>query len=357
MLRELRVDGRAIPARLVVDPETAGIAGAEIEWIELRPTPDARGWRSTRFDKGRNQWALPVTGLPGDPDPGIDPVEGTARFAASVRWRNPDATFTSLATDGWSVRPEWADPRSAPGFRVSRFEGNALLGRALGLARLPFVDGATNEHAWERVALRPADLFLCAYEDLSGGPLPGAIRVAALDGPEWSWLLLDVVQDAHKRKLPTAPVVGALGRPVPWAKQFGDTSGVTAGDVVIASGKVAILERDDGDGWLGNGDHVLHGMKGRLARGTLADLPEGAMSVRRSRGFQTLAKQLSDAGYGPLEEATAAFSPALRRAVRAFQRDHELPDTGLPDEATLRSLEDFLARVAGESAAAGDSTR
>jgi hypothetical protein len=357
MLSDLRVEGRAVPARLVFDPQTAGIADAEIEWIDLRPTPDAKGWRRARYEMGRYQWALPITSFPGDPSPGIDAAFGTARFAASVRFRNRDGAFATLGTDGWTVRPDWTDPRSAPGFRVTRYESATLFGRSLGLARLPFMESATNEHAWERVALRQADLFLCAYEDLSGGPLPKTVRAKALEGPEWNWLLTDAVRGAHLRGHPLAAAVGPQGRPVPWLRRADDSVGVAYGDIVLASGKVAILDADDGDGWLGNGDRVVHAAKGRLARGTLGELPAGMITVRRPKNFSKLVEQISAAGYGPLIDKTV-FSPGLRKAIRSFQHDHGLPDNGLPDDATLHALDEFLARVAkAGDAAPADSAR
>ena len=358
MLAQLRVDGRAIPERLLFDPQTAGIADAEIEWVELRPTAEAKSWRRTRYDMGRYQWALPITSLPGEPDPGIDASFGTARFAASVRFRGRDGAFVTLGTDGWTARPDWTDPRSAPGFRVTRFESATLFGRALGYARLPFLETATNEHAWEKVALRQTDLFLCPYEDLAGGPFPAAVRKGALEGPDWNWLLTDVVRGARKRGHPSAALVGPQGRPVAWLKRGDDPQAVAYGDVVIASGKIALLDNDDGDGWLGNGDRVLHAAKGRLTRGTLGDLPEGTIVVRRPKKFSKLVEQMTAAGYGPLVDKVGIFSPALRKATRSFQHDRHLPETGLPDETTLHALDDFLAHLAGPDAGAPrDSTR
>ncbi|MFN8176993.1 MAG: peptidoglycan-binding protein [bacterium] len=355
MLRTLRVDGRAIPDRLVFDPEAAGIASAEIEWTELQPAPDASGWRRTRLPTGRNQWALPLRDFSSDPSTNVEPDMGTARFAVSVQYRDTKGMYTTLTSDGWSPRPDWADPRNAPGFRVTRDKGRSLYGRVFGLARLPFFAGATNEHAWAKVALRPSDLFVAAYEDFAGGPFPAKLRSGAVDGPEWSWLLDDVVRGAHKRSREKAPVVGPTGRGVPWQRLTVSPDGVALGDVLVVGGTVAILEVDNGDGWLSNDDKVLHSVTGRLARGILGDLPDGEIVVRRPKEFRALAGKLKDAGYGSL--LPGAFTPEMRRAIMSFQKDHGLPDTGVPDDATLRALDEFLAHMASEEKAAKDSTR
>jgi hypothetical protein len=263
--------------------------------------------------------------------------------------------YTTLTTDGWSPRSDWTDPRNAPGFRVTRDKGRTLYGRVFGLARLPFFAGATNEHAWAKVALRPSDFFVAAYEDFAGGPFPAKLRGGAVDGPSWDWLLTDIVRGAHKRTHTKAAVVGPTGRGVPWQGHSTTPGGVTLGDVVILGGTVAMLEADDGDGWLSNDDKVLHIVTGRLARGILGDLPDGDLVVRRPKEFRTLATQLKDAGYSSL--LPGAFTPDMRRAVGSFQKDHGLAATGVPDDATLRALDEFLAHMASEEKAAKDSTR
>ena len=132
---------------------------------------------------------------------------------------------------------------------------------------------------------------------------------------------------------------------------------VALGDVVIAGTEVAILETDDGDGWLSNDDRVLHTVSGRLARGILGDLPNTEIEIRRVKDFRALATKMSDAGYGKLSPFTA-LTGELRHAVASFQTDHHLPSTGLPDAATMSALDGFLSHLgASETKAAADSAR
>jgi hypothetical protein len=349
--KDVRLDGRAIPARLILTPDEAGLRDARIEWVEIRPAQDLRGWRRARLPQQEGTWTLRVLDLPGAPAPGIAPSLGTARFAASVALPSPSGGTVSLDTDGARAGADRDDPDRVPGVRVTRHGGDTVPGRAMGFARLPVRVDAGPSHVRARAAIRPVDLFLRAYEDLSGAPWPEEASTA-LDDDAWSWLL-ETVARGHRRASPRAAVVGTDGRGIAWSRPA-SSPGVRRGDLVVSSEQLAILERDDGDGWLGNGDQALHGVSGRLASGTLADLPPGPLAVLRPRDFTALAARLGDAGYGPLPSGPV-WSAAARRALGDFQRDRGLPSTGLPDDATASALEEFARRLDAAGAASPDA--
>jgi hypothetical protein len=257
-----------------------------------------------------------------------------------------------LESDGARIREGWDDPRSAPGFRVTRHGGDTIEGRALGLAGLPCGPAFGRLHALSKVALGPSEPFIVSYEDLTGAPLT-ADSLPPLDAAAWDWLLEDVVRGVKRRAHGDAPFVGPVGRPVAW--QSGQEGVVRPGDLAVAAGWVALLEEDDGDGWLGSLDRAIHGASGRVARGTLADLPEGELAVRRLRDLGDVARLLEGAGYGALPRSTL-WTAAARRAMKDFQRDRGLPTTGAPDEASRRSLAEFVGRLDAASASP-DSAR
>ena len=349
-----RVDGRAIPARLVLAPEDAGLSNVVIRWIELTPTNDSRSWQRSDVRLQQGDWSLPVLDLPGGPDPGIAPSVGTARYAASVSLVDAANRRVQFATDGAVVRPGWDDPRLAPGFRVIRHGGDTLPGRAAALARLPVRPDASTSFVHARVAVRPVDPFLVAYEDLAQSPWPDSVSVDLTDA-SWSWLF-DEVARGRRRGGAHAAVVGTDGHGIPWRKTD-DSTGVAEGDVIFAGGYAGYLQADDGDYWLGNGDRVLGGATGRVAFGTLGDFPPGEVVVLRPRDFRRVILSLNLAGYGPLPDAIL-WTGRARRAMASFQTDQGMPSTGNPDEASVARLHEVLANMrAADEAAPTDSTR
>ncbi len=354
-IKGLRVDGRPLPERLVLTPEEAGVHAARLEWTLLRPGANGRGWRRTRLPGGTGFWDHAVFEIQPDSTTGIEVTLGTARYAVGVALRDAKGANIVLESDGARVRARWDDPQQAPGFRVTRHGGDSLPERALGLAGLPIRQDASRIAAIARVALAPSDVFVVAYEDLCGAPF-GAEPLPALDGPGWEWLL-EKVATARRRSGSDAPFVGPDGRPVAWRRADDPDSAkhVVNGDVAVVGEWVAFLEGDDGDGYLANADRALHGASGRLARGTLAQLPEGHVTILRVRNLRNVARDLSSAGYGPLA-SDPLWSPRARRAMKEFQRDRGLPLTAKPDAPTLQALRTFLARLDAPSAGS-DSSR
>jgi hypothetical protein len=353
-IRGLRLEGRPLPARLVLTPEEAGIRHVQTEWTVLRPAPKGPGWRRSRIPGSPSMWDLAVFQIQADSTTGIDPTLGTARYAVRLALRDARGEAVVLESDGARMREGWDDPQRAPGLRVTRHGGDSLHERALGLAGLPFREEATRLQAIARVALAPSDLFVVAYEDLSGGPF-GVEPLPALDGPEWEWLF-DRIATARRRAGSRAPFVGADGRAVAWRSvDDAATPGVAPGDVAVMGRWLALLEHDEGDGWLSNGDPALHGSSGRLLRGTLADLEGDLVTVLRPRDLGAVARDLTSAGYGPLP-TEPMWTPRARRAMAEFQRDHGLTVSGKPDAPACEALRAFLARLDVPSQAA-DSGR
>lgn len=350
----IRVDGRAIPARLVVSPEDAGLSDVHIRWMQLTPTPDAKSWRESDLRLQQGDWSLPVLDLPGRPAEGIDPSVGTARFSAALSFLDAAGRRVQFDTEGHLPRTEWKDPRLAPGFRVTRNAGDTLPGRAARLARLPVVPGVEPAFVRALVALRPADPFLAAYDDLAESPWPDSVRTDLTD-PSWSWLLAPVAL-GHKRDGARTAAVGRDGHGIPWRKTD-DSTGVARGDVVFCGGYAGFLESDDGDWWLGNGDRILSGATGTVAFGPLRDLPAGPLTILRPRDFRDLVARLNQAGYGPIP-LEMVWTDRARRALASFQEDQGLPKTGDPDEATRARLAGVLDRMrSADPGAPPDSAR
>jgi hypothetical protein len=334
----LRIDGRRIAGRLVLTPADCGLEQAEIQWVTLVPAADLSDWKRTRVSGSEDGWTLAVREMTEETH-GIEPIYGTMRWAAAISL--PDGR--QLGSDGWTKRADWAHPEHAPGFPVTRTQNVSLTGQIVGLARLPVTPEATPAHARARVAFTSCGLVLAAYEGLVGTTLPD---VSAGAGDEsWSWLFSEITDGIVRREPPGAACVGPRGRPVPWMdRRHVEGDGVRRGDVLRLDGECVVLESDDGDGWLGNGDEVLYSSSGTLARGTLGDVRGRRGSAIRARDFQQLRLELTRAGYGDLGTAWT-FGPDLQRALREFQRDQGLPATGAPDDATVESLAAFLGAL------------
>lgn len=322
----LRIEGRAVPKKMLITPERAGLVGLEIRWQSLRPTDDGRSWTRQRIDAGDHRWSLESTAFPGGEEAGAFPL-GTMRFAVAIR--TPGGL---LGSDGWSIPRGTISPEEAPGFRVTRYAGPSVSGRAEGFGLLPVIPDLPVSYPRNKVALSPVDLVLGAYEDLGQVELD-AQREVPLDDDAWSWLFETVVRDLRRRSVPAA-LVGPGARGVPWGP------GVQIGDILLAGGVPAILYRDDGDGWLGEADLVLSTVSGQVARGPLSEVP-GPVHVLRPRLFIAWRERLRESGYGELGQI-AWFSANLAQAFREFQRDQGLPETGYPDEATAAALDAFL---------------
>jgi hypothetical protein len=205
---------------------------------------------------------------------------------------------------------------------------------------------ASDTHCWQKIALRPADLILAAYEDFASVRLPTS-RTEPIDGEAWSWLFSR--EDRGLLRLRSensvAPLMAPGGRGIAWSR--GLTAGqalVQKGDVLLAGGEIALLDRDDGDGWLSEGDFVFHTMHGQVELGRLAELPGRTLDILRIRNFVELKSQLEQAGYGG-SDRTVLFGPRLRKGIREFQRDRGLEETGVPDETMRSSLQEFLDRM------------
>lgn len=336
-----RIEGRAIPSRLVLDPTSAGLAGTEIHWVELRSTGGSEPWRRSALARGDNQWSIPVVEFDGPSAPGLHGSSGTGRYAAAAL---PPGTKDVLETDGWSKRADWADPERSPGLRVSRFRGHSISGRARALARLPVSAGATVSHARERVAFRPAHVVLAAYESLGSVRLDGDWN-EPIDGESWAWLFDVIVDHGVRGTQEGALAIGPRGRGLPWViprKQ--DDPGLRRDDIVLLDDHVAILQQDNGDGWLGNEDFAVHTGSGELSQGRFGQVPGRQFRIVRPRNFSWLRLDLREAGYGTLGQAFT-FDAALGRAIGEFERDHGLPVDGRPDPEMEASLKAFLKQM------------
>jgi hypothetical protein len=344
---QLRIDGREIPERLIVDPSEAGLSEVEIHWVELRPMDIFGSWRRSRLTAADGRWSYDVQQFPGDPAPGMHPEWGTGRFAAAIKALDANGNRIEFGTYGWTKSPEWLNPDSPPGLRVTRADrGFLLTDRVVGLGRLPVDARASDTHCWQKIALRPADLILAAYEDFASVRLPTS-RTEPIDGEAWSWLFSR--EDRGLLRLRSensvAPLMAPGGRGIAWSR--GLTAGqalVQKGDVLLAGGEIALLDRDDGDGWLSEGDFVFHTMHGQVELGRLAELPGRTLDILRIRNFVELKSQLEQAGYGG-SDRTVLFGPRLRKGIREFQRDRGLEETGVPDETMRSSLQEFLDRM------------
>jgi hypothetical protein len=325
-------------------PAEAGLADAEIHWIELVPQPDLRTWRRMRLEASEDGWNMDLRDFSGV---GAESPElfGTRRFAAAI-----DVSGASRATPGSGAprilgtsgfEPSEADrhPDSPPGFRITRYADETLSGRALAFGGLPVVAEASPSHLRQKIALRSVDIVLGAYGDLAGRELsperPGSLA-------EFSFLFEPVGQELLRRSIQGLPLVSLNSRGLGWADvRFADSDGVRRGDIVKIEGHYALLEGDDGDGWLGDSDQVIHAEDGRIRRGTLAEVPGRKMVVLRPRDFTRLRLELEAAGYGDLGDSWF-FDVRLERACREFQLDRQMSETGIPDTAFVASLESFL---------------
>jgi hypothetical protein len=328
----LRVGGRAVPQRMIVAPEAGGLQGAEIRWQALFASDDARTWARRRLDAWDRRWSMELLEFPEELASGQERL-GTMRFAAAIV--PPGGRAPGIGSDGWdaagAIRPD--EPR---GYRVTRFAGDSLAGRAQSFVRLPVVAGLPAAFARNKIALSPIDLVVGAWED-AGNVSLDPLRDAPLDGKEWSWLLDPVAIGVRRRASGAGALVGPLGRGVRWG------GGAQPGDVLLVGDHPAILRTDDGDGWLSERDVVLSTATGRVAEAPLANLP-GDVDVLRPRPFLSWRERLGAAGYGDLGR-DAAYTADLAQACREFQRDRGLPQTGFPDEATGASLDELLAAM------------
>ncbi|MCA9752666.1 MAG: peptidoglycan-binding protein, partial [Gemmatimonadetes bacterium] len=348
-LDRLKVDGRAIASRLLITPADAGLANAPVDWISLQVAPNLTEWRRARLDGSQDGWTLPVGQLP-DPADGIEPAFGTLRCAASIRL----PSGRTLDANGYQPRPEHTSPDHAPGYAVIRSRQFSVDGELLGFARVPVCDNATPAHARAHVAATRCGLVYAAYEELADSPLNGDWSEPPT-AASWSWLFETFEETVMRRQVPGAACVSGRGRGIAWADRTrAGGRGLVRGDVLVWKEGCMVLERDDGDGWLSNGDRVFQGFDGELAATTLEDLPVRRGTIVRFRNFQELRKGLTEAGYGELGFSWT-FGPDVQVAVRSFQEDHELPATGIPDEATRDALEEFLRslRAADRPAASG----
>ncbi len=344
---QLRIDGRVLPERLIVDPSQAGLTEVEIHWIELRPADIFGNWHRSRLAAADGRWSYSAQRFPGDPAPGMHPEWGTGRFAAAIQALDANENKIHFGTYGWTKSPDWLNPDSPPGFRVTRTDrGVYLSDRVVGLARLPVDPRASDTHCWQRIAVRPVDLILAAYEDFAGVRLPTP-RTEPIAGEAWSWLFTREHRGLLRLRSEnsSAPVMAPGGRGVSWGRGLGAGPPlVQTGDVLLAGDDLALLDRDDGDGWLSEGDFVFHTLHGQVERGRLAELPGRTLDILRTRNFFELKLQLEQAGYGGAD-GPGLFGPRLRKACREFQRDRGLEETGVPDETMRRSLQEFLDRM------------
>ncbi len=342
---KLRIDGRAIPERMVLFPEDAGIGNAEIQWVTLTPGPTLGSWNRERLAEGARQWTLEVLDFPGEPPAGVARSWGTVRYAAAIRVTRPDGKTVMLETTGWSGKTS-ADSETGPGFVLSRAESGTLAGQALSFARLPVRAGVPVEFTRARIALAPEEMVLGSIEELGAVNVPRPRPDAPLDAPSWSWLFEPVRRGAHRRTNPDAALVDPTGRAIPHAEHAppGD-DGVRSGDVLLADGRYAILEEDDGDGWLDEGDPVIHAERGTPSRGSLAEVKSRSVDVIRVRSFLTLRENLRRAGYPGVGRPSPNLGPEIFHACTEFQRDHKIPETGLPDSTTVAAVQEFVRRL------------
>lgn len=342
---KLRLDGRVLPERLVLSPETAGLAEATIQWVTVRAGPALGAWQRTRFMEGDNQWSLEVLDFPGSSAEGIAPSWGTFRFAAKIGMKSADGAVTTFESAGWSHGATSMDEEGGAGLRISRAASHSLAGHALSLARLPVLARVPVDLARRHVAIESVDLAFLALESLCVCRLP--LDRTMLPNPEWEWLFRTTHEGVRRRAAVGAPLVDAKGRPIAFAIVAAESSEVVRlGDILVAGEEVALYEGDDGDGWLGEGDRVLHTVRGEVSRGKIADLPGKTITTLRLRDFGELRVLLARAGTGEDLGLGSKFpGPEIFRACREFQRDHALPETGIPDAATVHALRAFLSRL------------
>lgn len=340
---EFRVDGRAIPSRMAITPDDAGVSGAEIHWALLRPTAGANGWTQKRLPGQDGRWQVSILDLPTEDGRDALRGSGTARYAAAASVVR-DGRTVIVGTSGWEREPHWENPDHAPGFRISRYHDDTLAGRALSYVGLPVVERATVGHVREKIAVRSVDIVLGALADLATKPLPTS-RDLPLTDPAWSWMFETIYTGAHRRELPGLRVVSAASRGIPWADMTKrDAPGVRRSDVLLLEGGCAIADSDDGDGWLGNGDNVVHATGDVVDRSHLEDVAGKSLTVLRPRDFRQVRIDLQNAGYGTLGQRPD-FDARLEQACREFQRDRDLPESGVPDADTLAALALFLERL------------
>jgi hypothetical protein len=345
----LRIDGRAIADRLVITPENAGLADAEVEWIALQPGAQPGEWQRIPID-GKKNWTLDVQEFPLPANPAIPASQGTVRFAAAVQAPGKKK-LTRFESPGYSAKSTPKDSPDGPGLRVSRAGGITLAGQAWALARIPVRADAKDQEFLTRTAMRPVDLILGAIENQAKATLPTP-RTSSLSGEEWSWLFEPIRSSVHRRRGPSSPLVDATGRPVPNTYQASSGSApVKPGDILIAGDQYAILEEDDGDLWLSEGDPIVHTIHGEVRRGKISELSGTSLDVLRLRSFLQLRTDLRRAGYAGTERMSANLGPELLKSVRDFQRDHRLAQTGVPDSTTLAALHELLKDSAAKSAA------
>jgi hypothetical protein len=284
-----------------------------------------------------------VRNFPGDdPSPRFRSL-GTARFAAAIQVDEAKGQRV-LATRGFERDEGWQNPELPPGYRVTKYGDETLSGRAMAFRRLPVVERTTDLHVRSKVAIRPIDLILAAYEDYGEQPLPTP-RETALDSDPWAWLFEPLYPRVLRRKTPGLPLVTARGRGVRWADlRLPDGEGVRRGDILLIEDDYALLQGDDGDEWLGGGDNVLHVVTGEVREGKLQEIPGRSLRILRCRDFAELRANLRDAGYGDLGGAFY-YGPDVQRACREYQRDRGIAATGVPDSTMLSSLIDFLATM------------
>jgi hypothetical protein len=256
------------------------------------------------------------------------------RFTAAISI--PGSTPVRLETEGWSLSPDAIHPDEAPGFRVTRYSGRTLIGFAEGYSLLPVVPGLPESFARNKVALAPTDLVLAPYEDLGQVNLD-PLRDFPLDAEEWSWLFETVADEVRRRSIPFGALVGPDSRGIRFGRD------VQIGDILLVDGRPTILQLDEGNGWLDEGDRVLTTISGRVRFGPLAETP-GTIKILRPRLFITLRERVKDAGYGHTGQV-AWYTADLGQALREFQRDQGLPETGYPDAATDAALERLLTAM------------
>jgi hypothetical protein len=338
-----RLNGRAIPQRMIVQPREVGLGRTEIHWVSLHTT-DGSKWRRAAMPAGDGRWSFPVERFPEDEEDERQPSFGTMRVAAAVDVKGTPQRV--LETPGWNLRGTASNP---PGFFVSRVPNGSLVGLVRGYVGVSVDPSASVEQRRGRIAMRAIDVVLGPYEDLGSGPLPGP-RDEALDAPAWSWLMESVTGPVFARTTPQSPFVTAQGRAVHWANHAskGETA-LQPGDVLVGDGRYALVENDDGDGWFGSGDAAVLADESGVHRGTLETWPARTFQVLRARDFSVLRSRLATLGYGS-ERMSSLFDAALARSVRSFQVDQGLPETGVPDEATLHALTELETRMSAADA-------
>lgn len=348
--RRIRIEGRAIPERMVRLPEEVGLDRAEIQWVWLQPAKTLGASSRARHREADNQWSIDLLDFPGTPPPGIARSWGTVSFAAAVRMRD-QAPRLFLQTPGYAGGRLDLQREEGPAFRVTRSGAAGLSGAAMGFARLPIFPQVPASYVQQRVALAPRDLVLAAVEQLAGTPLPKID--AAPESSTWSWLFRPVQSNVRRRSVAGAPLVDAAAKPIKFSRAAADSSGdAKIHDILVADGSYAILDEDDGDGWLSEGDRVVHTVHGSIEVGQVADLPGKSVNLLRLRTFLQVRDLLKRAGY--IRNPTPSVYPTadIFRGCREFQTDRGLPATGVPDEATLQALNTFVQRISAPDSAA-----